>query len=145
MKIPGKCLSMNKNLVIISALFLLFASGCTYPPVRNQLYSGKPLPAQHISVIYPAKTKFFQPKAIIHFVDGKKIIRANDGGARIEVLPGHHVVSVGFVEAPFGVGSFSDRDQNISLDAKAGHRYEVRIGEWNQNTLHWKAEIIDTR
>src|SRR5512139_761824 len=121
----------GKTLVLF-VLALLW--GCGPSVVRT--YSGSPLPQEkvaHLVVYEPIR---------VYEVDGQAV-SLNFG--TIEVLPGPHTVSVGYLNY-FGTGApgsmtgyaYSFGEIKVKFDAKAGRRYRV---EHSREGNSWTARI----
>jgi hypothetical protein len=118
--------------LVLFALALLW--GCGPSVVRT--YSGSPLPPEkvaHLVVYDPIR---------VYEVDGQAV-SLNFG--TIELLPGPHTVSVGYLNY-FGTGTagsmtgyaYSFGEIKVKFDAKAGRRYRV---EHSRQGNSWSASI----
>jgi hypothetical protein len=127
------------------ALFLLATlTGCATP--SNKLYSGEPLPRDKIALLVSAPvTSPFNPHPLIRQIDGTNIERSKwDGKAQVDLLPGNHAVSIGFVQSTFGGVRFSKSNYLIKFNAEAGHTYEAKVAvSTDGGDDRWDAEIVD--
>jgi hypothetical protein len=123
---------MCRKALFLFALALLW--GCGSSIVRT--YSGSPLPPEkvaHLAVYEPIR---------VYEVDGQPI-SLNFG--TIELLPGPHTVSVGYLNY-FGTGApgsmtgyaYSYGEIKVKFDAKPGRRYRV---EHTREGNSWSASI----
>ncbi|MGE5237451.1 MAG: hypothetical protein ACM3ON_01475 [Chloroflexota bacterium] len=110
--------------------------GCGPSVVR--VYPGSELPPDKTALLV------FHEPIRVYAVDGQQV-SLNFGG--IEMLPGSHTVSIGYVNY-FGMGdpgsmsgySYSIGEIHVDFDARAGHQYTVAYDRWGNS---WKAWIED--
>jgi hypothetical protein len=123
---------LYRKALVLFVLVLLWGCG----PSVVRMYSGSPLPPEKV-----ARLTVYEPIRVYE-VDGQEV-SLNFG--TIELLPGPHTVSVGYLNY-FGTGpagsmtgyAYSFREIKVRFDAKAGRRYRVEHAR-EGNT--WSASI----
>ncbi len=124
---------------ILLILLLLVVSGCT---AHHSLYEGPARPQNELAVLFH-KTPGLLTKVCsepeLYGVDDRKgstrsrfskkyIFNPYVGASfRIKLLPGPHILSVGFLKAKGPLMYFPVKDQILKFEAKAGHVYELNI------------------
>lgn len=130
--------------LFLITLFLAFLAGCATP--RNRFYLGEALPREKVAILKVIPGGPFDALPIIWSVDNRKPERALwDGAVEVELLPGPHVVEVGFYQKLLFGSRFSKGKYLTALDAEPGHSYEVRVTviSEGESENQWNAEIVD--
>jgi hypothetical protein len=157
---------ITKHFKLFISLFLLLTIlGCF--TTHYQLYDGPPLPQNEVSILFvPSQKITFVPplpaEVILYEIDGKKgsnfrpsSLQARQGiwvynsrlagSFRIKMLPGRHVLRVGFTqEIQSSVIYYSVSTQILEFEAKPGCVYTIEL-DIAKDRRTWKARVVEVQ
>jgi hypothetical protein len=103
----------------VMALIALVLASCTAPPPAHlKAHSVAGLTDSQVAIVTEIDG------AIVDSVDGRKLERKGErSGTVVEVLPGHHTLSVSYYASNGVERRQSTQDIVLTFDAEAGHYY----------------------
>jgi hypothetical protein len=112
-------------LALLSGATLLGA-GCAIPPKSVRAYEGAEHLDSELAIVRAHYDDSMYGKHVtIHRVDGKS---AGWFVSEVRLLPGPHVLDIGFSETDFGGSRASTDPLSVTLTAESGHVYLVDVG-----------------